>query len=135
MRDALNEWRNASAGDLEATETLAAIEIGQAPIGGFPVVVHVPAQDASGDTLDITWEESATQGGTYREIQKTRPRVTGTGNAAAPISLQDVLVNNLPWVRCVLTVTGSTPNFGAVTVGIDAGARRNALTAGNYAAP
>lgn len=135
MRDALNQWRTQADGDLEATETLDPINLGQAPIGGFPVVVHVPDQDASGDTLDVTWEESATEGGTYREFAKSRPRVTGTGNAKAPISLRDTINNNLPWVRPILTVGGSTPNFGAVTVGIDVGSRRNALTAGEYAAP
>lgn len=139
MRDVLNQWRTSSDGNLTATETTAGIELGQAPIGGFPVVVHVPDQFADADTLDITWEESATLAGTYREFQKTRPRITGaSGAASAKVtskSLQDVLVNNLPFVRLVLTVAGSAPNFGAVTAGIDVGARRNAIQAGNYTAP
>ncbi|MFA7296259.1 MAG: hypothetical protein WC211_03610 [Dehalococcoidia bacterium] len=135
MRDTYTNWRVIADGDLTATETAAGIEIGQAPIEGFPVVVHIPEQDDAADTLDITWEESDALAGTYREFQKTRPRVTGSGTAAAPISLPDRLHNNLAFVRCVLTVAGATPNFGAVSVGMDAGAFRNALQAGPYTAP
>lgn len=135
MRDVFTNWRTQADGALDGTETLDPIKIGQAPIGGYPVVVHIPEQDDGGDTLTITWEESATQGGTYRQFHTTRPQVTGTGSAAAPISLEDRLQNNLPWVRCVLTVTGSSPDFGAVTVGMDAGKFRNALQAGAYTAP
>lgn len=133
MRDVMTNWRTVADGDLDATETLTAIELGQAPIGGWPVSVQVPEQDDGADTLDVTWEESATQGGTYREFQKSRPQVTGAGDAAAPLELTDRIQNNLPWVRAVLTVAGSTPNFGAVTVGIDAGKHRNALQQGAYA--
>lgn len=135
MRDVLVEWRTQADGDLDATETTSGIEVGQAPIAGWPVVVHVPEQDDAADTLDITWEESDAIAGTYREIQKTRPRVTGSTTAAAPISLEDRIHNNLPFLRCVLTVAGSTPNFGEVTVGMDAGKYRNALQAGAYTAP
>lgn len=138
MRDAFTNWRTADDGDLEATETLSGIRVGQAPLGGWPVIIHVPAQDDAADTLDITWEEAPDNdgvAGTYREIVKTRPQVTGSGDAAAPISLADRIHNNYPWLRPKLTVAGSTPNFGAVTVGMDAGTFRNALPAGEYAAP
>ena len=76
MRDAYTNWRTASDGDLDGTETTGPINLGQAPIGGHPVVVHIPEQAADADTLDITWTESATSGGSYREFQKTRPQAS-----------------------------------------------------------
>jgi len=131
MKDIYTNWRTSADGSLTATETTAAIEIGAAPTHGHGVAVHVPAQNNAADTLDITFEESDTEGGTFRRFADVRPQVTGSGAAAAPIDLPLRIYPTRPWVRCVLTVAGTTPDFGSVAVGLDTGAHRNDLQLGN----
>src|SRR5690606_14312707 len=135
--DVFTNWRTEADGALSTTYTSSYIRVGQAPIGGWPVVVHIPDQDADADTLTITWEESANGSTGERRFHTTQPVVTGASGAATSprpdgLSLRDRLQNNLPYVRCVLTVTGGTPDFGAVTVGMDEGAFRNVVTRGVY---
>ncbi len=131
MRDIYTELRSLTDGDLEATETTTGMYIGQANVaGGVPISINVPEQDASADTLTITFEESESLAGTYRQIATAEPVITGTTVAAAPKQINLRLSNVLDYVRCVLTVTGSTPNFGAVTVGVDLGKYANVLTGG-----
>lgn len=138
MRDTFTNWRTQDAGALTQTETTAGVKVGQAPIAGWPVVIHVPEQDADADTLTITWQESA-DNSTWRTFASTQPVVTGAPSAATSaangLSLEERLHNNQEYVRCVLTVDGSSPDFGLVTVGMDAGKYRNALQEGAYAAP
>jgi len=136
MRDAYTNWRTAEDGDLEATETSSAIKIGPAPVVGHGVAITVPEQAADADTLDITFTESATESGTYREFAKVRPQVTGAGTlpASARTHSRDFdlrIYNTQPWVKAVFTVGGSSPNFGEVSAGLDPSAYRNDLPVGN----
>ncbi|MCR4339420.1 MAG: hypothetical protein NUW01_05980 [Gemmatimonadaceae bacterium] len=132
MKDSYSNWRTSEDGSLTATETTDAMEIGAAPTHGFGVAIHVPAQDASGDSLTITFTESATQGGTYREFAAAHPVVTGSGDAAAPIDLNLRIYNTQPWVKCVLTVVDAgSADFGAVHVGLEPSAHRNDLQIGD----
>lgn len=130
MRDIFTEIRTQSAGALEATETTAGVYLGAAPAVGTPIAIRVPEQDASGDTLTITFEESESVSGAYRAIATARPVVTGAGAAAAPKDINIRLANVLDYVRAVLTVTGSTPDFGLVTIGVDIGTYANVLQGG-----
>lgn len=130
MKDALTNWREIVDGNLTATETSAAIELGAAPIVGHDVAITIPAYNAVGDTLIITFTESATLGGSYATFN-TLATITGTLVAAGPGAAlrRTVKLNNtLPFVKCVMSVTGATPNFGAVTAGVDVGIRTNVLT-------
>ncbi len=130
MRDIFTEFRSLTDGDLTATETTSGLYLGAAAPKGTPVRIEVPAQDASGDTLVITFEESDTVGGTYRRIATAQPEVTGTTVGAAPKEIDIVINNVLDFVRMVFTVTGSSPNFGPVTAGVDLGGYQNVLSGG-----
>jgi len=128
MKDAYTNWREIADGNLTATETSAAIELGPAPMGGHPVAIHIPEQNAAGDTLDITFTQSATSGGSYATFH-TIAQITGA--SAAPTRKAVLLNNTLPFVKCVLTVGGATPDWGDVSVGVDVGYRANVLTVGD----
>ena len=132
MKDAYTNWRELADGNLTATETSAAIEIGAAPMGGHDVQLTVPERNANGDTLDRTFTQSATLGGSYALVQ-TYPQITGTvvNAEGGGITRAIKLANTLPFVKAVLTVGGATPDFGDVTVGLDVGIRENKLTVGN----
>ena len=132
MKDAYTNWREIADGNLTATETSAAIELGPAPMGGHAVMVTIPERNANADTLDITFTQSATLGGSYATFH-TRAQVTGTAvNAVSGGLVQKFTIENtLPFVKCVMTVGGATPDFGDVTAGLDVGARANFLTVGD----
>lgn len=131
MRDIYTELRSISDGNLTATETTAGMYIGQASVAtGVPVRITVPEQNATGDTLTVTFQESESLAGTYRTIATMQPVITGTTVAAAPKNISVRLSNVFDYVRCVLTVTGATPDFGDVTVGVDLGAYANVLQGG-----
>lgn len=125
MKDALTNWRTSDGGNLTATETLAALDLaGQFPhVGSFDAVVHVPQATGTTPTLDITVQEAQTEGGTYRTIQ-TMPQIVAAGTYKVR------LLNNRRWTRFVLTVGGTTPNFGAVHVGLDEGNVQNDVKLG-----
>lgn len=124
MKDAFTNWRTASDGDLEVTEPTAAIQIGAAGMVGHKGFIHVPEGDGDAPTLNITIEQSATEDGTYTTFA-TIEEIDEADDRAFD------LANILPWVRFVLTVGGTTPNFGAVHVGLDKGAHQNVLTVGD----
>lgn len=132
MKDAYTNFREIADGNLTATETSPAIELGPAPLEGHNVVVHVPESNANGDTLNITFTQSATQGGAYTTFH-TVPELTGTvvGRAGAGVKRVAVLKNTLPWVKCVMTVAGGSADFGDVAAGVDIGQRANVLTVGD----
>ena len=133
MHDTYTDWRAIADGNLTATETSAAIELGPAPIAGHDVAINVPARNADADTLVITFTQSATLGGSYATFL-TLATITGTQVAAGVgggIKRAAQLQNTLPFVRIVLTVAGATPDFGDVSAGVDAGVRANVLTIGD----
>lgn len=128
MKDATNIWRDVDDVDLEATEgSITGIDVGPAGKHGHPAQVIVPAIDAEADTLIVTWQESATVGGQYRTFA-TMPTITG---ASAAGTYEIELQNRQRFVRPVLTVTGSTPNFGAVVVALDGAGVPNDLQTGD----
>lgn len=129
MRDIFTELRTQADGALTATETTAGAYLGAAPVaGGTPFVLAVPEMDNDADTLTVTFEESETLGGTYRLIDTMQPIFDDTDQVPAT---QHIRVNNvLDYVRAVFTVTGSTPDFGLVTLGVDLGSYPNVLTGG-----
>lgn len=126
MKDEYTTWRAIADGNLTATETSAAIELGAAPIGGHKVAIHIPEANADADTLDITFTQSATLGGSYATFH-TIAQMLGS---AMPADVAVLLNNTLPFVRIVLTVGGGTPDFGDVSAGLDVGYRANVLTVG-----
>lgn len=129
MRDIYTNLREQSDGDLTATETTAGAYVGAANVaGGTPFVLAVPEMDNDADTLTVTFEESAELAGTYRAIATVQPVFDDTDQVPA---VQHIRVHNvLDYVRAVFTVTGATPNFGEVTLGVDLGTYPNVLTGG-----
>lgn len=139
MRDMYTEWRRPSDGAVTTTVTTEPIRLGQAPGLGFPVKIIVPEQDADADTLTITVQESATENSGYRTFASV-PVVTGAAGTdlsarASSLTIPFRINNTLPYVRWVLTVAGSSPDFGGVSIGVDVGSYANALQGGVYAAP
>ena len=130
MKDAYTDWRTVADGNLTATETSPAIELGPAPMGGFPVQINIPEANADADTLNITFTQSATLTGVYATFH-TLAEITGE-DADDGIKRQFTIQNTLPFVKCVMTVAGSSPDFGDVSAGLDAGAgHTNVLTVGD----
>ena len=99
--------------DLTATVTGAGKEIQGTPIDGPTVRVSVPQATGTAPTLDITIQES-TDNVTYVTL------VTFKQIVAAGVHLRRYS-SRLKWVRAVLTVAGTTPNFGKVQVGFATG--------------
>lgn len=128
MRDIFTNFRTASDGDLTATETTAGVYLGAAPLVGTPVAIGIPEMDDDADSLTITFEESAELAGTYRAIDTLQPVIDDTDQVPATMHIR--INNKLDYVRMVFTVAGATPNFGAVTAGVDLGSYPNVLTGG-----
>ena len=128
MRDIFANFRTASDGDLTATETTAGVYLGAAPLVGTPVAIGIPEMDNDADSLTITFEESAELAGTYRAIDTLQPIIDDTDQVPATMHIR--INNKLDYVRMVFTVAGATPNFGAVTAGVDLGSYPNVLTGG-----
>ena len=124
MKDALQAWRTVDDGNLTATETRAATDFGgNSPGMPYEGVVHVPQATGTTPTLDITVQEAQTVGGTYRTIV-TIPQITAAGNYPFRFT------NARRWIRLVMTVGGTTPNFGAVHASLDEGKVQNDVQLG-----
>ena len=130
MRDIFANFRTASDGDLTATETTAGVYLGAAPLVGTPVAIGIPEMDDDADSLTITFEESAELAGTYRAIDTLQPIIDDAERSPVPTTRHIRINNKLDYVRMVFTVAGATPNFGAVTAGVDLGSYPNVLTGG-----
>jgi len=115
--DALTMLRATAAGDLDANEaTPTALNIGQVPHKGITVRMVVPQATGTSPTLDVTVEVSDTQGGTYNTIASFEQI-----NAAGEYAVRFSLPYGRPWMRYTATVGGTTPNFGAVQIGVTIG--------------
>lgn len=109
--------RAASAANLTATVTTAGLDLGSA--GGWlhsqaDLRISVPQATGTLPTLDAKIQESD-DNSTYYDLLTFAPTITAAGNYRRKI--QTVR----RYVRAVLTVGGTLPNFGAVVVGIDSG--------------
>lgn len=103
--------------DLTATETGSFVTVDQ-PGPGLQIVVLVPEHNADGDTLDVVIDYS-TDGSTAEGTKLTFPQITGASSSPSRYALGLPQTSKaITHMRAVLTVAGSTPDYGAVTVEI-----------------
>lgn len=118
--DSSKMLRAAALGNLTTTETLPTnpgVLIDGTPATGITVRLHVPAVVAS-STLDLVIQHS-NDGTTWATIL-TFPQVT-TGGIG---EYRRRLATSRKYVRYIAT-TATSPNFGAVQIGFDAGGEQS----------
>jgi len=116
--DTLGMMRKSTDGNLTATASLPAnpgLQIDGTPLGtaGLFIRVHVPQATGTTPTLDLRIQESAD--GTTWQTVVTFAQITAAGQ------YRRKYVSNRKYVRTDYTVAGTTPNFGAVQVGVETG--------------
>ena len=126
--------RTSSDGNLTTTETSASFDIGALPRGGLSVEVAVPSVSGSSPTLDVTIEHSADDS-TFL-TRTTHPQITETtGRLGTGVDVYVMPIDTyFRYIRVVLTIGGSSANFGAVLVNIGKQQTRNVLQVGNLSA-
>jgi len=100
--------------DLTVTATGTGKLIDGTAIDGQYVRVSVPQATGTAPTLDITIQESDTLGSGYQTVV-TFAQITTS------VVARRVYSSKKKYARSVLTVAGTTPNFGKVQVGFDTG--------------
>ena len=100
--------------DLTATVTGTGKQIEGTSFDGLPIRVSVPQATGTSPTLDITIQESDTLGSGYVTLV-TFAQITASGVYRQRYS------SRKKYVRAVLTVGGTSPNFGKVQVGFETG--------------
>jgi hypothetical protein len=101
-----------SDGSLTTTGTYSGVEVDESPVSGLTFEVRVPAA-ASTTTLDIDIQQADTDAdGSYATIASF-PQITA---AASKISIGAYVWKD--YVRASVSVAGTSPDFGAVSLGI-----------------
>lgn len=110
--------------NLTATETIpaAGFNIPFTPLRGLDLNIVVPSVSGTGPTLAVSLQEAATSGGTYNTFRQYPVNIT----AAGEYNMRFHLDKTYQFIKVVLTVGGTTPNFGGtiVRVGMDEGSSR-----------
>lgn len=110
--------------NLTATETIpaAGLNIPFTPLRGLDLNVVVPSVSGTSPTLAVKVQEATTSGGTYNDRAVYPVNIT----AAGEYNLRFHLDKGFSFIKVVLTVGGTTPNFGGtiVRVGMDEGSSR-----------
>ena len=115
--------RTSGAGSLTATETSSGVAINRTPQGGLACVINVPKQSI-GDTVTAKLQHS-TDDSTYTDLI----------NFEVVASTTAAITTSSKYVRTVLTVAGTSPDFGAVTVMIGDRDQWNNISVGANAGP
>lgn len=98
-------------GSLTTTGTYNGIEVQESPVGGFTFKATVPAR-AADTTLSIEIQEADTDAdGSYATIG-TFPLISAAGPYSHVVAIRKA------YVRAKASVAGTSPDFGAVSVGI-----------------
>lgn len=130
MRDNNLLFRNTSA-SLTETETSAALEINGTPLKGMAVVINVPKKSA-GDTLIATLHHS-TNGSAWTTLVNFETVASVTEASTVPFKITRRFATRNKYVRLVLAVAGTSPDFGAVNAHIESMAEWNDLKVGTTA--
>lgn len=125
--------RTSGAGSLTQTETATGVAINRTPKGGLACVINVPKQSV-GDTITAKLQHS-TDDSTYTDLVNFE--VVASTTAAITDSSKYVrrFATELKYVRSVLTVAGTSPDFGAVTVVIGDADQWNNVKVGAASGP
>jgi hypothetical protein len=111
--------RAAAAGNLTVTETTAGKQIDGTPVHGVEVRVHCPQATGTTPTLDTKIQES-NDNSAWNDLAVI-PQITAAGEYRRRIA------TSKKYLRAVLTVAGTTPNFGAAQVGFEAAGEQAAF--------
>jgi hypothetical protein len=103
--------RAASAGDLDETETGSAVEVGPTPAEGATARIVVPQATGTDPTVTVEIQVCATSGGTFVTVAQSE-EITAAGEYAVRFATQK------SYVKHKATVGGTTPDFGAVEIGV-----------------
>ena len=106
--------RTTGAGSLTATETSAGVAIKGTPLKGLAAVVNIPKKSV-GDTV-LAKVQHSTNDATYTDLVSFETVASVTVASTTPIQLVRRFATELKYVRVELTVAGTTPDFGAVSV-------------------
>jgi hypothetical protein len=100
-----------SDGSLTTTGTYSGIEVDESPVSGFAFLAVVP-NEADVNTLDIDIQQADTDAdGSYATIASF-PQIDAVGRYSIVAYVWK------DYVRASVSVAGTTPDFGAVSVGI-----------------
>lgn len=109
--------RLASAGNLDANEqTENGAKVGASPYQPIKARIYVPQAAGTSPTLDIKFQESDDDSSYSDIVGATVPQITAAGYYEIVMPRWTKL-----YVRHYATVGGTTPNFGAVTIGFTPG--------------
>jgi hypothetical protein len=116
VSDASYMLRASTEGALDANEQSASgVHVGPGPIQGMKVGVYCPAAGGSSPTLDVKMQE-CDDNSTWVDVP---------GGAVPQIDAAGYYELHFHWtgryLRYHATVGGSTPDFGAVTIGLTPG--------------
>lgn len=106
--------RTTGAGSLTATETSAGVAIKGTPLKGLAAVVNIPKKSV-GDTV-LAKVQHSTDNVTYTDLVSFETVASVTAASTTPIQLVRRFATELKYVRVELTVAGTSPDFGAVSV-------------------
>ncbi len=100
-------------GSLTTTGTYSGIEVDESPVGGFCFQATVPAAAGTGTpTLGITIQQADTDAdGSYVDLI-----VFTDITEAGPYSVRAAV--SMDYVRASVAISGTNPDFGAVSLGI-----------------
>ena len=110
MYDNNLQFRQTTA-SLTQTETSTALKIA-VPADGLALVVDVPKKDV-GDTLQITLQHS-TDNSTFTTLLTEELVASVTATSTVPFKIVRRFQSANAYFRTVMTVAGTSPDFGAV---------------------
>ena len=107
--------RTTADGSLNTTGTYTGVAVYEAPADGFTVRISVPAAAGTGPQLICIIQAADTEvDGSYVTIAQTEG-ISSVGDYALRVSTQRTRI------RLSAEVAGTTPDFGAVQIGVVAG--------------
>ena len=109
MYDANLQFRNTTA-SLTETETSSAVEINGTPADGLAVVLEIPKKSV-GDTLALTIEHSSNNSA-WTTLVSAETVASVAEASTVPFRIVRRFYTPLKYVRTVLTVAGTSPDFG-----------------------
>lgn len=124
MRDSQMLLRSTTA-NLTSTETSAAFTMGPTPLDGLNCVVVVPQQGTQ-TTFDLTLQDS-TDNSHWNTFLTFETLASNTQAVSTPVMQARRFQTLGQYIRSVVTVAGTSPNYGAVEVWLDDGPGFNFL--------
>ena len=112
ITDTLLFFRTSGAASLTATETSAALTINGTPRGGLVLEINIPKLSV-GDTIVPTLVHS-TDDSTYTTLLTMETVASVTQASTVPTQIRRTFNTRLKYVKLVLTVAGTSPDFGIV---------------------